>query len=139
MSDIPVSDPRLSHGGVVTLEVPAQAEYVAVLRAAAGVIASRLEFSLDDIDDLRILIDEAASVLLTSGAQGTLHCEIEAAEDTVSFRLTAAVTSGATSPEEGFAWSILRALAHEVSSETDERGQVISVTRSRGPVLDTAF
>lgn len=134
MSDNPVSEQ-----GVVTLDVPARAEYVAVLRAAAGVIASRLEFTLDDIDDLRILIDEAASVLLTSGAEGTLHCEIEAAEDTISFRLTAAVTSDATSPEEGFAWSILRALAHEVSSETDERGQVISVTRSRGPVLDTAF
>lgn len=126
--------------GPVTIELPAQAEYVAVLRAAAGVIASRLEFTLDDIDDLRILIDEAASVLLTSGAEGTLHCELEAGEGTIRFRLTAAGTAGATSPEEGLAWSILRALAHEVSSETDERGQqVISVTRSRGPVLDIAF
>ena len=125
--------------GVVTLEVPAQAEYVAVLRAAAGVIASRLDFTLDDIDDLRILIDEAASLLLTSGAQGTLNCEIDAADDTIRFRLIAAVTTGEASPEEGFAWSILRALAHEVSSETDEHGQVISVTRSRGPVLDTAL
>lgn len=124
---------------MVTIEVPAQAEYVAVLRAAAGVIASRLQFTLDDIDDLRILIDEAASVLLTSGAVGTLHCEIETADDTIRFRLIAALSAGATSPEEGFAWSILRALAHEVTTTTDERGQTISVTRSRGPVLDTAF
>jgi serine/threonine-protein kinase RsbW len=124
---------------MVTIEVPAQADHLAVLRAAAGVIASRLGFSLDDIDDLRILIDEAASVLLTSGAEGTLLCEIEAADDTIRFRLTAAVTTASTAPDEGFAWSILRALANEVSSETDERGQVISVTRSRGPVLDAAL
>ncbi len=124
---------------MVTLEVPAQAEYVAVLRAAAGAIASRLEFTLDDIDDLRILIDEAASLLLTSGAEGTLHCEIETADETIHFRLRAQLAAEAATPEEGFAWSILRALAHEVSSETDGRGQMISVTRGRGPVLDTAF
>ncbi len=125
--------------GAVTIEVPAQAEYVAVLRAAAAVIASRLDFTLDDIDDLRILIDEAASVLLTSGAEGALHCVIEAAGETIRFQIRAHVPSGGTSPEEGFAWSILRALAHEVTSETDAEGQVIAVTRSRGPVLDSAL
>ena len=56
----------------VTILVPAKPEHVAVLRAAAGVVASRLEFSLDDIDDLRILIDEAASVLLSSGASSAM-------------------------------------------------------------------
>jgi serine/threonine-protein kinase RsbW len=125
--------------GAVTIEVPAQAEYVAVLRAAAAVIASRLEFSLDDIDDLRILIDEAASVLLTSGAEGSLHCVIEAGGETIRFRIRAAVPAGGTSPEEGLAWSILRALAHEVTSETDPGGRVIEVVRSRGPVLDSAL
>ena len=46
----------------VTILVPAKPEHVAVLRAAAGVVASRLEFSLDDIDDLRILIDDEPPV-----------------------------------------------------------------------------
>jgi serine/threonine-protein kinase RsbW len=125
--------------GAVTIEVPAQAEYVAVLRAAAGVIASRLDFTLDDIDDLRILIDEAASVLLTSGAEGTLHCQIDAAEETIRFRLRAAAAGEEVMVEGGFAWSILQALAHEVTSETRDGWQIITVTRSRGPVLDTAF
>lgn len=125
--------------GAVTIEVPAQAEYVAVLRAAAGVIASRLEFSLDDIDDLRILIDEAASVLLTAGAFGTLHCSIDAAGETVTLRLRAEVPEGSTSPEEGFAWSILRALAQDVRREVRDGQHVIAVTRSRGPVLNTAY
>lgn len=125
--------------GTVTIEVPAQANYVAVLRAATAVIASRLEFTLDDIDDLRILIDEAASVLLTSGAEGTLHCVIEAADETICFRLRGAVPSGAAALEEGFAWSILRALANEVTSTVDASGQVIAVTRSRGAVLDAAL
>lgn len=125
--------------GDVTIEVPANAEYVAVLRAASSVIASRLEFSLDDIDDLRILIDEAASVLLTGGADGTLHCTIDAVDATIVFRLRATLPSGLVDPAEGFAWSILRALAHEVVSEADGSQHVISVTRHRGPVLDVAY
>jgi hypothetical protein len=78
-------------------------------------------------------------VLLTSGAEGTLHCEIDAADETIRFRLRAAVADEEAMVDGGFAWSILRALAHEVTSETRDGWQIIAVTRSRGPVLDTAF
>jgi serine/threonine-protein kinase RsbW len=124
--------------GAVSIEVPAHANFVAVLRAATAVIASRLEFTLDDIDDLRILIDEAASLLLTAGAEETLHCVIEGTEDTVHFRLSGKISSGETKLEAGFAWSILQALAQEVTTKTDGSVQTIEVARRRGFVLDSA-
>ncbi len=133
------SDRQSGSDGTVTIEVPAQAEYVAVLRAAAGVIASRLEFSLDDIDDLRIVIDEAASLLLSSGAQGVLHCEISNEGETIHLRLRGRLPDGQEPHGEGFAWSILRALAHEVSSDVENGEHVVAASRSRGPVLDSAF
>ncbi len=120
----------------VTILVPAKPEHVAVLRAAAGVVASRLEFSLDDIDALRILIDEAASVLLSSGATGQLRCFILAEGDAISFRLSGELPDGQRPHGDGFAWSILKALAHSVSSESVGGEQVISVRRNKGPVLD---
>jgi hypothetical protein len=64
---------------------------------------------------------------------------IEAGGETIRFRIQAEVPAAETSPEEGFAWSILRALAHEVTSETGPGGRVIGVVRSRGPVLDSAL
>jgi serine/threonine-protein kinase RsbW len=124
---------------VVRISVPAQPEQVAVLRAAAGVIATRIDFTLDDIDDLRILIDEAASVLLSSGAAGQLHCEIVTVEDSVHFRLRGRLPDGEQPHGDGFAWSILRALAHSVTSEAESGDHVIAVTRHRGPVLDSAL
>ena len=123
----------------ITITVPAKAEHVAVLRAAVGVVASRLEFSLDDIDDLRILVDEAASVLLSSGATETLNCELVTIDQSVHFSLRARLPDGQQPHGEGFAWSILNALAHEVNSEVASGEHVISVSRHRGPVLDTAF
>ena len=127
---------RGSDPNSVTLWVPANPEHVAVLRAATGVIASRLQFSLDDIDDLRILVDEAASVLLSAGASGQLRCVIETEDDAISFRLSAQLPDGQRPHGDGFAWSILKALAHKVSSESAPEEHVITVTRHRGPVLD---
>ncbi len=126
-------------GDTIKITVPAKPEHVAVLRAAVGVVASRLEFSLDDIDDLRILVDEAASVLLSSGATDSLTCELEAIDESVHFNLRARLPAGQQPHGEGFAWSILNALAHEVTSEIDSGEHVISVSRHRGPVLDSAF
>ena len=123
---------------VVRIDVPALPEHVAVLRAACGVVASRLDFSLDDIDDLRILVDEAASVLLSAGAQGRLRCEILADGDAVSLRLQARLPDGQLPHGEGFAWSILNALANEVTTSAEATDHTISVRRSRGPVLDSA-
>jgi len=129
----------------VSIEIPARAEFIAVLRAASAVIASRLDFTLDDIDDLRILVDEAASVLLSAGAEGSLRCEIDSVDEidsedaAITFRLHGRLLNGHSPHGEGFAWSILNALAHEVRLDADNDEHMISVTRSRGPVLDDAL
>lgn len=122
----------------VSLVVPAEAEYVAVLRAAAAVIATRLDFSLDEIDDLRILVDEAASLLIVAGAERTLHCAIDSTDDAVALRISADLPAGAAPAADGFAWSIVRALAHDVSSSASGTEHTIALTRRRGPVLDPA-
>lgn len=125
-------------GRTVSLEIPAEAEYVAVLRAAASVIATRLDFSLDEIDDLRILVDEAASLLIVAGAQGNLHCAIDADGDSIALSISGDLPPGASVASDGFAWSIVRALAHQVASHASGTEHTIAVTRRRGPVLHPA-
>ena len=44
---------------VVVLVVPADGSYLAVLRTATAGLAARLQFTLDEIEDLRIAVDEA--------------------------------------------------------------------------------
>ena len=127
-----------SQPGHVSIQIPARAEFVAVFRAAAAVVASRADFDLDDIDDLRMLIDEAASLLLLTGAQGELRCELEANPGSITFVVTVTGDLPGTAAEHDVSlpWTILRALAHEVTLSDDHRR--IVVTRQRGPVLDSA-
>jgi serine/threonine-protein kinase RsbW len=47
--------------GNVELRIPAKAEWVAVARLAAAAIGSRMRFSIDEIDDLKLAIAEACT------------------------------------------------------------------------------
>ena len=59
--------------GEVRLEVPASPEFLRVARMMAAGVASRLGFTLDEVDDLRIAIDELCFCLVgRSGRPGTV-------------------------------------------------------------------
>ena len=57
--------PSGSGRDVVVLRLPAAGAYLSVLRTATASLASRLDFTIDDIEDLRIAVDEACAMLLT--------------------------------------------------------------------------
>src|SRR5437870_13851693 len=48
----------------IRLSVPARADYVHVLRSVIASVAAKLNFSYDDIEDLRLAVDEACAYLL---------------------------------------------------------------------------
>src|SRR5499433_1279836 len=56
-ADCPVQDQ-------VTIRMPADGAYLSVLRTATAGLAARLDFTLDEIEDLRIAVDEACGMLL---------------------------------------------------------------------------
>ncbi len=68
----------------IRLQLPAEPEYGRVARIAAAQLALRLGFSLHEIDDLRLAMDEAAVLLLGSEVSGkTLTIDYEAAESSI--------------------------------------------------------
>jgi serine/threonine-protein kinase RsbW len=57
-------DERLRTGGDVRLVVPASPEYLRLVRLTAAGMASRLGFTFDEVEDLRIAVDELCYHLL---------------------------------------------------------------------------
>jgi len=57
-------DEQLKTGGDVRLIVPASAEYLRLVRLTAAGLASRLGFTFDEVEDLRIAVDELCFQLL---------------------------------------------------------------------------
>jgi len=65
---------------VVELRIPAVPEWVGVARLAAAGIASRLDFSIEDIEDLKLAVAEACNCCIQNGGSGDVRiaCELHA-------------------------------------------------------------
>ncbi|MBX6749527.1 MAG: anti-sigma regulatory factor [Micromonosporaceae bacterium] len=106
---------------MVELTVPAVASFLPVVRAATAGLAARLSLTLDEIEDLRIAVDEACAMLLSLPAgdpagTATLRCRYEVLADALAVRVCAPVEDGAALPaEQSFAWRVLTAHATGVS------------------------
>ncbi|MEX0665712.1 MAG: hypothetical protein WD598_13230 [Acidimicrobiia bacterium] len=61
-----------NHEQRVTLVVPANPEYLRLARLAAADAGSRAGFNYEEIDDLRIGVNELCHVLIGTGAAGTV-------------------------------------------------------------------
>src|SRR5579885_782455 len=51
----------LDDSSFVELRIPAEAEWAAVARLTVAAVASRLDFSLDEIDDVKLAVAEACT------------------------------------------------------------------------------
>jgi serine/threonine-protein kinase RsbW len=100
----------------VTLRVPADGAYVSVLRTMTAGLAARLDFTVDDIEDLRIAVGEACALVLPEAdPRGDLEAEFRLGDGVLT--VTVAVpTDGPRDPDyESFAWQVLSTLATEAT------------------------
>ena len=121
----------------VELRLPPDSAYLAVLRTAAAGLAARLDFTLDEIEDLRIAVDEACALLLPRiAADGDLTCVFTIEADTLAVEVSARTTDAEPPRRDSFAWTVLSALAGEVDARTDGDGRVrIMLRKQRGAVV----
>jgi serine/threonine-protein kinase RsbW len=105
---------------VVLLTVPADGGYLGVLRTATAGLAARLHFALDEIEDLRIAVDEACAMLLAVATRDAeLDCRFAVTDDALTVEVAVPMVPGARLPaESSFAWKVLTALTTNASATT---------------------
>jgi serine/threonine-protein kinase RsbW len=123
---------------VVTVKLPAAGAYLSVLRTATAGLAARLDFTLDEIEDLRIAVDEACAMLLTQAVPGAdLDCEFTLDDDSMRVAVSVLTLDGRVPSRDTFAWTVLSALAGEVDSavDVDNRVTITLLKRRSGTPL----
>jgi len=105
----------------VSLRVPADSAYVSVLRTMTAGLAARLDFTVDDIEDLRIAVGEACALVLpVAVAGGDLEADFRQTPGTLTVSVRVA-TSGRAEPDyDSFAWQVLSTLAAQATANADE-------------------
>ncbi|HEY1329840.1 MAG TPA: anti-sigma factor [Actinomycetota bacterium] len=120
--------------GDVTITTPASAEYVHILRVVlAGILAAN-DYTIDQIEDLKIAVSEAAAQLLAMPGGTTLSLGVEESNGDVRLRLTCDAAGQAWPPpdvERTFSWQVLSALADEVHFRRAQGDAVLELTSRR--------
>lgn len=124
---------------LVELDVPLASRYALTVRAVAASLGAELGLSVDDIDDLRLGVNEAVSILGDVDHPGSarLHIRFEAGEEEITVRcsrhgIDVPVADGDI---DVLARRILDAVVDAYS--VDESGQ-ISVVKRLGAVVGRA-
>lgn len=104
--------PRRDVQDQVTIQMPAEGAYLSVLRTATAGLAARLDFTLDEIEDLRIAVDEACGMLLGQAAPGaSLECDFTLEGDSISIAVSSLSLQPRPPARDTFAWTVLSSLA----------------------------
>jgi serine/threonine-protein kinase RsbW len=118
----------------VTVRMPADGAYLSVLRTATAGLAARLDFTLDDIEDMRIAVDEACAMLLSQAIPGSsLECSFALSEDDMTITVSVPCLNPRPPSGETFAWTVLSALAGTVEAQVGPGDRLAIVMRKSRP------
>jgi serine/threonine-protein kinase RsbW len=120
----------------VSLRVPADGAYVSVLRTMTAGLAARLDFTVDDIEDLRIAVGEACALVLPEALPGgDLEAEFRLTPGTLTISVSVPTDGTRAADRESFAWQVLTTLTRTATTASDEsRFEVTFTTESSIPV-----
>ena len=117
----------------VELRLPADSAYVSVLRTTTAGLAARLDFPIDDIEDLRIAVGEASAMVLPEADEASdLVCRffMQPGELIVSVGVTA--RHPAVPDYDSFAWQVLTTLATRATADSRDGQFTVSLTKESG-------
>ena len=117
----------------VQLVMPADPEFLRLARVTAMGLASRLSFTIDEIDDLRIAIDELVFGLIgTKGREGSVRMTYRLEPEGLEVRGTGEFLDTGTSPGlSELSELILDAVADEHELAVDDGGSRFRMLKRR--------
>jgi serine/threonine-protein kinase RsbW len=103
------------------VRLPAESAYVSVLRMATAALAARLDFTLDDIEDLRMAVGEACAMLLDRARPGgQLIARFRLGDDRIDVTVSADAVAPTLPDTTSFAWQVLTTTASDVRAHASD-------------------
>jgi len=73
--------PNAEEIDLVEIRIPRRAEWVALARLSVGAFASRVNFSLDEIADVKLAVAEACTNAIKTGSGAFIEIRLEAVDE----------------------------------------------------------
>ena len=130
----PVDQPASPGGRAdVEMRLPADSVYASVLRTTTAGLAARLDFTIDDIEDLRIAVGEANAMVLEHADEGSdLLASYHLSPGSMVVSISVEAAGNPVPDLDSFAWQVLTTLASsaDIESAGGRFGVVLTMTSS---------
>lgn len=124
------SDAERLDAGEVRLVVPAEPEYLRLVRLTAAGLASRMGFTFDEVEDLRIAVDEVCFLLLDGDV---IDLRYSAGPDSISIEGSTSGDGDLPEPND-LSMQILTALVDEVAITSEGGRLAFRLVKTKEPV-----
>src|SRR5437868_6932149 len=114
----------------VELSVVAVSTYLSTVSAVAADLALQHDMNLDEVDDLRLAVDEACSMLVPLALpDAMLRCRFTIGPDRIEVSCSVSTKDEEQLTTTGFSWQVLTTLADTVewSAGHDDEGYLVTV------------
>lgn len=122
----------------VLIRVPADADYLAIIRSASAHVGTKLGCTLPEVADLRLAVDEACGLLLRHtvrdrGADGAgdLECRFLLDGSALHVLLSVDARYAARPESDEFGWTILSALVDDIVWRADGPMVCVEILKRR--------
>jgi len=127
----------------IKMEIPANPDYVSILRLTTSGIANKLGFSMDDIEDMKVAVSEACSNAVKHSEDNKVSInfnllnngiQIEIIDNGKGYDVDSIETPDLSNPKEGgLGLFIIQTLMDEVNIESKgNQGTTIKMTKYLG-------
>jgi serine/threonine-protein kinase RsbW len=118
----------------ISLSIPASPVYLQVVRLVAAGLASRLRFTLDDIEDLKIAVDEMSAYFTgANGRDGSIEVRFSITDDRLEISGTGHFAAGEKVRTDltEFSRMILDTVADSASLEQTDGSPTFNLVKSK--------
>jgi serine/threonine-protein kinase RsbW len=118
----------------ISIKIPASPEYIQVVRLVAAGLAARLSFTLEDIEDLKIAVDELSAYITGAhGRSGTLAVGFTLHDDRIEIKGTGkyAEDYDVRTDLTEFSRMILETVTDSADLNTSDGMPVFSIVKSK--------
>ncbi|OZG28972.1 anti-sigma factor [Williamsia sp. 1138] len=119
----------------VNIRVPADRSQVPMIRAIAETLAVLADFSLDEVADIKLAVDEAAMTIIAgASADAELTVALTAADQKFHAIIRSWFPADNALVQQGFGWHVLQTLTSLVAvheGETQRDGRLVAIELSK--------
>ncbi|MFQ6396002.1 ATP-binding protein [Nocardia sp. KC 131] len=111
----------------VEIRVAASVTQLPIVRGLAETLVLLSDFTLDEVADIRLAVDEVCSTLIAVAAPSTsLHCRFTVGETELLVLVSGVAGNEGLPDQRSFGWHVLRTLTDAVEAKQDSYDSAIS-------------